>query len=62
MQHAMHAARLAMLEAGLLALLREASDGQPPNDMPDSIIATMDADGIDIEYRRGPIAVGGEGI
>lgn len=62
MQTALHAARLALLEAGLLSLLREAADGQPPNDIPDSITATLDADGIDIEYRRGLIAVGGEGI
>lgn len=59
---AMHAARLALLEAGLLALLREAADGQEPNDIPDSIVATLDANGIDIEYRRGVIAVGGEGL
>lgn len=62
MQNAMHAARLALLEAGLISLLREAADGQTPNDVPDSITATLDADGIDIEYRRGLIAVGGEGI
>lgn len=58
----MHAARLAQLEGALLALLREAGEGVEPNDMPDGICATLDAHGLELEYRRGPIPVGGEGL
>lgn len=58
----MHAARLAQLEGALLGLLREAGQGEDPNDMPDGISVTLDASGLDVEYRRGPVPVGGEGL
>lgn len=58
----MHAARLAQAEGALLSLLRAAGDGEEPNDMPDGIVVTLDGDGIDIEYTRGGIPVGGEGL
>lgn len=58
----MHAARLAQLEGALLALLREAGEGEDPDDMPDCICVTLDAAGLEVEYRRGPVPVGGEGI
>lgn len=58
----MHAARLAMLEGALCALLREAAAEHEPNDVPDSISVTLDGDGLEIEYRRGVMSVGGEGL
>lgn len=58
----MHAARLALLEGALLALLREAGEGEDPNDIPDSVCVTLDASGMELEYRRGLVPVGGEGI
>ncbi len=58
----MHLARLAALEGALLSLLREASTDHEPNDIPDGITVRMDRDGIDIEYTRGGLPVGGEGL
>lgn len=58
----LHAARLANLEGALLALLREAGCGTPPNDVPDGMAVRIDADGIDIQYLRGSIAVAGEAL
>lgn len=57
----MHAARLANLEAALCGLLRQAGHDFEPNDQPDCVVVTMDRNGIDIEYRRGELPVGGEG-
>lgn len=58
----MHVARLAQLEGALSALLREVACDYEPNDQPDAIAVRMDAEGLDIEYIRGGIAVAGEGI
>lgn len=58
----MHAARLAQLEGALCALLREAASGHEPNTSPDGIAVTLDTDGLDIEYTRGGLPVGGEGL
>jgi hypothetical protein len=58
----MHIARLAQLEGALCALLREAASDHEPNEVPDSISATLTNDGLDIEYRRGVVPVGGEGV
>lgn len=58
----MHAARLANLESALCALLRCAAQEYEPNEAPDSISVNLDADGLDIEYRRGGMPVGGEGV
>lgn len=59
MQHALHAARLALLEASLLALLHEKDS---PFDAPDTITARFGPDGLDIEYLVNNLTVGGEGI
>ncbi len=58
----LHAARLALLEGALLALLREASGDHEPNDIPDGLTVRLDGDGLDIEYTRGGLPVGGEGL
>lgn len=58
----LHAARLAMLEGALLALLREAAEDEDPNDMPDGISASFDGTSVEIEYTRGGIPVAGEGL
>lgn len=58
----LHAARLALMEGALLALLREAAADHDANDAPDSIAVTLDAVGVEIEYRRGSMPVGGEGL
>jgi len=80
----MHAARLALLEGALCALLRAAAENfEELNDYPDGISVAsafsttcqifangsiyyirfrMDADGLDIEYTRGGMPVGGEGV
>ena len=59
MQLALHAARLALLEAALLALLHEKDS---PFDAPDTITARFGPDGLDIEYLANNLIVGGEGI
>ena len=59
---ALHAARLAQLEGAMCALLREAAADHDANDAPDGIVVRMDVDGVDIEYLRGPMVVGGEGL
>lgn len=59
MVHAMH---LAQLEASMLALLRFAGEGCGVNDIPDAVIAHLEPDGLYIEYRRGHVAIGGEGL
>lgn len=58
----MHAARLANLEGAMCALLREAASDHDVNSVPDGIAVTLDADGLDIEYTRGGLPVGGEGL
>ncbi|HWI05603.1 MAG TPA: hypothetical protein VNT52_17485 [Acidimicrobiales bacterium] len=58
----MHAARLAQLEGAVCSLLREAANDHDANDAPDGLIVRLDQDGIDIEYTRGGMPVGGEGI
>jgi hypothetical protein len=58
----MHLARLAQLEGALCALLREAAADHEPNEQPDGIAVTLDADGVDIEYTRGGLPVAGEGL
>lgn len=58
----MHAARLAQMEGAVCALLREASADHDVNDIPDGIVIRLDRDGLDIEYTRGGIPVGGEGL
>lgn len=58
----MHAARLAQLEGAMLALLREASAEHEANDTPDGLTVRLDADGLDLEYTRGGMAVAGEGL
>ena len=58
----MHAARLAQLEGALCALLREAATDFDVNDAPDGIAVTMQHDSLDVEYTRGGIPVGGEGV
>lgn len=58
----MHLARLALLEGALLALLREAGADHEPNEIPDGLTVRMDRDGLDIEYTRGGLPVGGEGL
>ena len=59
MQTALHAARLAFLEAALLALLNEKNG---PWDAPDTVTARFGPDGLDIEYLCKNQIVGGEGI
>lgn len=59
MQTSLHVARLALLEAALLALLNEKNG---PFDSPDSVTATLGPDGLDLEYLAGSRIVGGEGI
>jgi len=58
----MHAARLANVEGALCALLREAASDHEANDAPDAVSVRLDQDGIEIEYTRGGIPVGGEGL
>jgi len=58
----MHAARLALLEGALLSLLREASDSDEPNDLPDGVTVTLDGHGLSIDYTRGGMPVAGEGL
>lgn len=58
----LHAARLANLEGALCALLREATAGEHPNDVPDSITVELKDGAIDITYLRGGVPVGGEGL
>lgn len=59
MQTALHAARLAFLEAALLAILNEKDS---PFDAPDTVTARFGPDGLDIEYLSKNRIVGGEGI
>lgn len=59
MQTALHAARLAFLEAALLALLHEQD---VPFDAPDTVSATFGPEGLDVEYRSNGVVIGGEGI
>lgn len=58
----LHAARLAMLEGALCALLREAHAGDEPYDWPNEIRVTLGPLGIDIEYMQDGRPVGGEGL
>lgn len=58
----LHAARLALLEGALLALLRAAADDEEPNDVPDGISVSYDGGHIEIEYTRGGLPVAGEGL
>lgn len=58
----LHAARLALLEGALLALLREAAGLDDENDIPDGLSVRFDGGAIDIEYLRGGFVVGGEGF
>ncbi len=58
----MHLARLAQLEGALCALLRDAANDHDVNDCPDGVTATLNADGLDIEYTRGGLTVAGEGV
>lgn len=59
MLDSLHHARLAMLEAALLALLHEHSDGET---RPDTIVATLDDIGMCVEYTSLGMVIGGEGI
>lgn len=59
MQSALHYARLAFVEAALLALLNEKNS---PFDAPDVVTARLGPDGLDIEYFSKNTIVGGEGI
>lgn len=56
----MHFARMAQLEAALLALLREAQR-EETFDEPDGISAHLTPAGLDVTYWLGGIAVSGEG-
>lgn len=58
-QH-LHIARLAMLEASLSAVLREAAD-DTAFDSPDQIIATLSSEGLDIQFLSHGMPVAGEG-
>jgi hypothetical protein len=58
----MHAARVALLEGAACALLREAARDYEPNDEPDGIVVRLTAEGLDVEYTRGGMPVGGEGF
>lgn len=58
----LHAARLAMLEAALLALLHEAGTGADVTYRPDGVHVRFHADGLDVDYMRGDRPVSGEGI
>lgn len=62
MHEALQAARLAQLEGALCALLRSAAHDFDVNDMPDGIVVHFNGDSIDIEYTRGGLPVGGEGV
>ena len=59
MQDYLHAARLALLEAALLALLNEKDS---PFDAPDTVTVRFGPDGMDVEYLAKNRIVGGEGI
>lgn len=56
----LHYARLAMLEASMLALLNE--HNPLSSDCPDSIEATFDSTGLSVQYMRNQTPIGGEGI
>ena len=56
----LHYARLAMLEAALLALLNE--HNPHADDCPDSIEATFDSTGLSVQYMRNQMPIAGEGI
>lgn len=58
----MHAAHLALLEGALRSLLRSAGEGEEPNDQPDAITVRLDSHGVELEYLRGKVAVGGESL
>jgi hypothetical protein len=59
----MHAARLALLEAALAALLRAHCDDYNPGDVvPDGIAVTMNTGGMSIDYLIGATPVAGEGL
>lgn len=58
----LHAARLAMLEGSMLALLREAAQDFGPNDAPTSLTAELSESGIDLSYCRNGFPVSGEGL
>lgn len=57
----MHFARMAQLEAALLALLREAAR-EETFDEPDGISAHLTPGGLDITYWHGSVPVSGEGV
>jgi hypothetical protein len=64
MEDAMHAARLAVLEGAVVALLREArqQDGGPDGL---TVVALTEVDGfvsIDIEYTRDGVQIAGESL
>lgn len=59
MQTALHAARLALVEAALLALLNEKD---APFDAPDSITVSLSPEGLDVQYFSNGLMVAGEGI
>lgn len=60
MSDTLHYARLALLEAAMLALLNE--HNPHADDCPDSIEATFDAAGLNITYSRDGAPISGEGI
>jgi len=51
-----------LLRYAMLALLCEAASDHDVNDSPDGIFARLDRDGLDIEYTRAGLPVGGEGL
>lgn len=59
MQNALHAARLALLEAALMSLLHEHAGSF---DSPDSITASFGPEGLDIEYKLSGLTMSGEGL
>jgi hypothetical protein len=58
----MHAARLAMLEGALMALLSHEQCEHPDTDAPDEIVVRLNIEGLDIEYQRAGLPIGGEGL
>lgn len=59
MQVALHTARLAFVEAALLALLNEKDT---PFDVPDTITVSLSSEGLDVQYFCNGVMVAGEGI
>ena len=63
MQEAMHAARLAMLQAALLVLLAQAQEDCDDGHAPDAIVARCSGGcALDIEFQRAGVPVGGYGL